>query len=360
MGIRRGAGRSGSSSSRATSVARPEVREPVAPAVSRGDQAYRVLKTKLLMGELSLNSRLGEEKLAGIVGVSRTPVREALKRLEVEGLVGPHPEGGYQPVVPDVTVMRHLYEVRAGLELQALQRPARIGTAPRPGHPRAAARPVAGPRRRRPAAAGPELRAARRVVPHRPGHRRGQPRSPSTCSARSTSASAWCGCTTSSSSSASPRRSPSTSNLVELGAGRRHRQRRSGVLPAPRRLDGRRRGARPRGHRPHAHGRHRPHDTDDQPGRAPLLEAIGITKRFGEVVANDAVDLDSAPARCTPCSARTAPASSTLMKVIYGVYPPDEGDDRASTASRSRSPRRPSPAASASAWSSRTSASCRR
>jgi DNA-binding GntR family transcriptional regulator len=109
-------------------VARPEGWEPAAPAVSRGDHAYRVLKTKLLMGELPLNSRLGEEKLAGLVGVSRTPVREALKRLEVEGLVAPHPDGGYQPIVPDVTVMRHLYEVRAGLELQALQRPARMGT----------------------------------------------------------------------------------------------------------------------------------------------------------------------------------------------------------------------------------------
>ncbi|MCU1501714.1 MAG: hypothetical protein JWM12_1068 [Ilumatobacteraceae bacterium] len=99
-----------------------------AAAGSRGDQAYRVLKTKLLMGEFALNTRLGEEKLASMVGVSRTPVREALKRLEAEGLVDAHGDGGYQPIVPDVTVMRHLYEVRAGLELQALQRPARMGT----------------------------------------------------------------------------------------------------------------------------------------------------------------------------------------------------------------------------------------
>jgi DNA-binding GntR family transcriptional regulator len=60
--------------------------------------------------------------------VSRTPIREALKRLASEGLVDLHPDGGYQPVVPDVTVMRHLYEVRAGLELQALQRPGLLGT----------------------------------------------------------------------------------------------------------------------------------------------------------------------------------------------------------------------------------------
>ena len=38
-----------------------------------------------------------------------------------------HPEGGFVPTVPDVTTMRTLYEVRVGLELQALHRPARLG-----------------------------------------------------------------------------------------------------------------------------------------------------------------------------------------------------------------------------------------
>ncbi|HEY4331301.1 MAG TPA: GntR family transcriptional regulator [Ilumatobacteraceae bacterium] len=98
------------------------------PVGSRGDQAYRALKTRLLMGEFPINVRLGEERLASMIGVSRTPIRETLKRLQAEGLVATHPDGGYQPIVPDVTVMRHLYEVRAGLELQALQRPGRMGT----------------------------------------------------------------------------------------------------------------------------------------------------------------------------------------------------------------------------------------
>ena len=98
------------------------------PEGSRGDRAYRALKTRLLTGEFPINVRLGEERLASMIGVSRTPIREALKRLHSEGLVAAHFDGGYQPVVPDVTVMRHLYEVRAGLELQALQRPGRMGT----------------------------------------------------------------------------------------------------------------------------------------------------------------------------------------------------------------------------------------
>jgi DNA-binding GntR family transcriptional regulator len=100
----------------------------VASAATRGDTAYRELKALLLDGAFPLNARLGEERLGTLLRVSRTPVREALRRLYTEGLVEPHAEGGFRPWVPDVTVMRHLYEVRAGLELQALQRPGRHGT----------------------------------------------------------------------------------------------------------------------------------------------------------------------------------------------------------------------------------------
>jgi len=94
----------------------------------RSDRAYDDLKRLLLAGDLPLNVRLGEEKLAVLVGVSRTPVREALLRLHVEGLVRRGGDGGYEPVAPDVTVIRHLYEVRCGLEVQALRRPERMGT----------------------------------------------------------------------------------------------------------------------------------------------------------------------------------------------------------------------------------------
>jgi DNA-binding GntR family transcriptional regulator len=93
----------------------------------RGAEAYRDLKRRLLVGEFPINIRLGEERLAALVGVSRTPVREALKRLHAEGLVELHPDGGYRPVVPDVIVVDQLYELREGLELLALQRPGRTG-----------------------------------------------------------------------------------------------------------------------------------------------------------------------------------------------------------------------------------------
>lgn len=92
---------------------------------ARADQAYADLKQRLLLGGFALNVRLAEERLAALLEVSRTPVREALHRLYAEGLVRRLPDGGYEPVAPDVVRMRHLYEVRAGLEMQALQRPGR-------------------------------------------------------------------------------------------------------------------------------------------------------------------------------------------------------------------------------------------
>lgn len=100
--------------------------EPHAGGSLRADLAYADVKHRLLIGEFALNTRLGEEKLAALVGVSRTPVREALHRLFAEGLVRRSTDGGFEPVAPDVERIRHLYEVRAGLELQALQRPGRI------------------------------------------------------------------------------------------------------------------------------------------------------------------------------------------------------------------------------------------
>jgi DNA-binding GntR family transcriptional regulator len=94
----------------------------------RGDRAYSELKERLLGGDFRLNVRLAETKLAAALGVSRTPVREALLRLHAEGLLARSPDGGFEPKVPDVAATRWLYEVRAGLEVQALRRPATFGT----------------------------------------------------------------------------------------------------------------------------------------------------------------------------------------------------------------------------------------
>lgn len=96
---------------------------------SRAEEAYTELKRRILLGDLRLGARLGEERLASSLGISRTPIREALLRLHSEGLIDRHPEGGYRPRPPIVSGVRELYEVRRGLELLAIRRPTLEGVA---------------------------------------------------------------------------------------------------------------------------------------------------------------------------------------------------------------------------------------
>ena len=54
---------------------------------SLGDDAYEWLIAAITSFRIPTNSQISENKLAAELGVSRTPVREALKRLETEGIV---------------------------------------------------------------------------------------------------------------------------------------------------------------------------------------------------------------------------------------------------------------------------------
>ena len=74
------------------------------------------------MGEVPAGIRLREEKIAERIGVSRTPVREALLRLHAERFLDRHSEGGYRVAIPSAVLIRELYEVRRALELFALNR----------------------------------------------------------------------------------------------------------------------------------------------------------------------------------------------------------------------------------------------
>ena len=88
--------------------------------------AYDSLRTMILAGEVRPGERLGERELARRIRVSRTPLREALGRLERDGLAINKPGMGYFALEFDAKVIDELYEFRELLEVHAARAAARL------------------------------------------------------------------------------------------------------------------------------------------------------------------------------------------------------------------------------------------
>ena len=76
------------------------------------DVVFETLRQKILKGELKPGERLIEVALAQRLGVSRTPVREAIHKLEQEGLVVMAPRKGAQVATISAQSVRDVLEVR--------------------------------------------------------------------------------------------------------------------------------------------------------------------------------------------------------------------------------------------------------
>jgi len=83
---------------------------------SAADYAYATLRREIVEGRFAPGRRMREIELAQRLGISRTPTRQALSRLELEGLLALRPRAGLVVSVLDMDAVEELYEMRAALE----------------------------------------------------------------------------------------------------------------------------------------------------------------------------------------------------------------------------------------------------
>lgn len=85
------------------------------------DVVFNTLRQAILRGELKPGERLMEIQLANKLGVSRTPIREAIRKLELEGLVLMIPRRGAEVAEIKEKSLKDVLEVREALEELAVQ-----------------------------------------------------------------------------------------------------------------------------------------------------------------------------------------------------------------------------------------------
>jgi GntR family transcriptional regulator of vanillate catabolism len=86
------------------------------PGTSRSESVVVGLRDMIMRGEFAAGFHLQEIPLAERMGVSRTPIREALNMLAKEGLLEPGPKRGYKIRTFSIEEIVEAYEVRATLE----------------------------------------------------------------------------------------------------------------------------------------------------------------------------------------------------------------------------------------------------
>jgi len=93
---------------------------------SLAEHAYLLLRDRLIMLDIKPGDPINDGQIAGELGIGRTPVREAIKRLESDHLVVSYPRRGTFATGVDITQLADVSEIRELLEPLAARRAARM------------------------------------------------------------------------------------------------------------------------------------------------------------------------------------------------------------------------------------------
>jgi len=95
--------------------------DPLKPSESLAQQAASELRQRILAGDFAGGERLVEAQIARQLGISRGPVREALRQLRAEGLVEEEPRRGTFVMSMSADDIREVFDLRAALEVRAVR-----------------------------------------------------------------------------------------------------------------------------------------------------------------------------------------------------------------------------------------------
>ena len=89
--------------------------------LSLKNQVSESLRHAILQGQFNIGNRVTEEEAAQYLGVSRTPVREALSALANDGILQERDREGYDPNIPSAEQMEDTYQILEHLEPFAME-----------------------------------------------------------------------------------------------------------------------------------------------------------------------------------------------------------------------------------------------
>jgi DNA-binding GntR family transcriptional regulator len=104
------------------------MQDPGARPGNVADQAYLALRADILSGAIDADARLTEMTIAERLGISRTPVREAVRRLIIEGFLTRERRAGLRVTTLDPDEVRQIFHIRLMLEGYAARRAAELAT----------------------------------------------------------------------------------------------------------------------------------------------------------------------------------------------------------------------------------------